>query len=115
MNLKDLQKEWGNQYDKQELQNNLLITLFKESRQSKIRSNLRKITVYSILFMVFNIIVNSYTWLIVVTNFDNLSLRYFGVLMLVLSYTVIYMNALQLNSISKINNSKPIVVLQKLI
>ena len=115
MNIQDLQMDWGSQYDKRVAQNNLIITLFKESRQSKIRANFRKIAVYSILFMTFNIIVNSYTWLIVVTNFDNPSLRYTGILMLALSYIVIFMNAMQLNSISKINNSKPIVRLQKII
>ncbi len=113
MNLKDLQKDWGKQYDKQGIQNNLVIKLFKESRQSKINANLRKITVYSILFTLFNIFVNSYAWFILVTNFDNLSLRYSSFLMLVLSSTVIFMNAFQFESISKINNSKPIVKLQK--
>ncbi|OQX99519.1 MAG: hypothetical protein B6I20_09875 [Bacteroidetes bacterium 4572_117] len=113
MNLQDLQKDWGNQYDKQGTENNLVVKLFKESRQSKINANLRKITAYSILFTLFNIFVNSYTWYILVRNFDNLSLRYAGIVMLVLSYIVIFMNALQFESITKINNSKPIVKLQK--
>ena len=72
-------------------------------------------TVFCILFMVYNLFVNIYSWIVLVTNFSNLSLRYTGIIMVILTYIAFHKNVLQLNSISKINNSKPIVESQKII
>lgn len=111
MNIQDLQQNWR----EQENQDDLVTKLFKESRQRKIDSVIKKNVLNSILFMLLNLVINIYTWSVLVSSFENMSTRYIGILMLVLTYMVLFKNIQQLNSIYKINNSKPIIELQKLI
>lgn len=111
MNIQDLQQEWNEQGN----QDDLVTKLFKESRHSKIDTLLKKNVVSSILFMLLNLIINIYVWSILISNFDNISTRYIGILMLILTYVVLFKNIRQLDFIYKINNSKPVVELQKLI
>lgn len=111
MNIQDLQQEWHEQGN----QDDVVTKLFKESRHRKIDDLIKKNVVSSILFMLLNLIINIYVWSILISNFGNISTRYFGILMLILTYVVLFKNIQQLNSIYKINNSRPIVELQKLI
>lgn len=111
MNIQDLQQEWNEQGN----QDDLVTKLFKESRHSKIDALLKKNVVSSILFMLLNLIINIYVWSILISNFENISTRYIGMLMLILTYAVLFKNIRQLDFIYKINNSKPVVELQKLI
>jgi hypothetical protein len=111
MNIQDLQQEWNEQGN----YGDLVTKLFKESRHSKIDTILKKNILSSILFMLLNLIINIYTWLVLVSNFENISTRYIGILMLILTYISLFKNILQLDFIYKINYSKPIVELQKLI
>ncbi len=111
MNIQDLQQDWNNQGNN----NNLVLKLYQESRQGKIDYQLKKVKMNTVLFMILNIFINIYTWLVLVSNFSDLSIRISGILMLIITYIVIYKNIMQLISIQNINNSKPIVELQKLI
>jgi len=111
MNIQDLQQEWNEQGN----QDDLVTKLFKESRHSKIDALLKKNVVSSILFMLLNLIINIYVWSILISNFENISTRYIGILILILTYVVLFKNIRQLDFIHKINNSKPVVELQKLI
>jgi len=111
MNIQDLQQEWNEQGN----QDDLVTKLFKESRHSKIDALLKKNVVSSILFMLLNLIINIYVWSILISNFENISTRYIGILILILTYAVLFKNIRQLDFIYKINNSKPVVELQKLI
>ncbi len=111
MNIQDLQQNWG----EQENQINLVTKLFKESRHNKIDSLIKKNVLNSILFILLNLIINIYTWSVLVSNFQNASTRYIGILILILTYIVLFKNIQQLSSIYKINNSRPIIELQKLI
>jgi hypothetical protein len=111
MNIQDLQQEWNEQGN----QDDLVTKLFKESRHSKIDTLLKKNVVSSVLFMLLNLIINIYVWSILISNIDNISTRYIGILMLILTYVVLFKNIRQLDFIYKINNSKPVVELQKLI
>ncbi|MDN5203400.1 hypothetical protein QQ008_18580 [Fulvivirgaceae bacterium BMA10] len=115
MNLQDLQQQWGNQYSGQGNQNDLVIRLFKESRQSKISHALNKLIFFNILFMLFNLIVIIYSWLVLIENLSNLPIAIPALLMLVLSKIVFYKNVWQLEGLSKINYSEPIIKLQKAI
>ena len=111
MNIQDLQQNWR----EQENQDDLVTKLFKESKYNKVGSLIKKNALNSILFILFNLIINIYTWSVLTSNFQNISTRYIGILMLILTYIVLFKNIQQLNSINKINNSRPIVELQKLI
>ena len=111
MDIQNLQHDWREQGK----HDSLVIKLFKESRQTKINYSLNKMAVFSITFMIYNLFVNIYSWLILATYFSNLSVRYTGIIMVILTYIAFHKNVLQLNSISKINNSKPIVESQKII
>lgn len=102
MNIQDLQQDWNNQGNN----NNLVLKLYQESRQGKIDYQLKKVKVNTILFMTLNIFINSYTWLVLVSNFSALFIRISGILMLIITYIVIYKNIMQLISIQNINNSK---------
>ncbi len=111
MNIQDLQQEWNEQGN----QDDVVTKLFKESRHRKVDALLKKNVVSSILFMLLNLIINIYVWSILISNFENISTRYIGILMLILTYAVLFKNIRQLDFIYKINNSKPVVELQKLI
>ncbi len=111
MNIQDLQQEWGQQGNEEDL----VAKLFKESRHSKIDTIIKKNIVNSILFMLLNLMINIYAWLVLVPNFENSSTRYAGILILIFTYIVLFKNIRQLDYIYKINNSKPVVELQKLI
>ena len=111
MNIQDLQQNWR----EHENQDDLVTKLFKESKYNKVGSLIKKNALNSILFILFNLIINIYTWSVLTSNFQNISTRYIGILMLILTYIVLFKNIQQLNSINKINNSRPIVELQKLI
>ena len=111
MNIQDLQQQWnehGNQDD-------LVTKLFKESRHLKIDILLKRNILNSILFVLLNLIINIYVWSVLIFNFDNISARYIGILLLILTYVVLFKNIRQLDLIYKINNSKPVVETQKLI
>lgn len=111
MNLQDLQQSWGTL----EVQNNLVTKLFKESRQSKVAYNLKKNTLYSVLFMLFNLAVIIYTWFTLVENFPRLTLVVQSLLLLILSKIIFYKNVWQLDMIAKINYTEPIIKTQKTI
>lgn len=111
MNIQDLQKNWNEQGKL----DGLVIKLFKESRHNKIDAVIKKNVLNSILFILVNLTINIYTWLVLVSNFENNSTRYIGILMLILTYIVLLKNIQQLSSVSKINYSSPIIKLQKLI
>lgn len=111
MNIQDFQKEWS----EQENSSDLVTRLFKESRHNKIDVLLKKNVMSSILFMLLNLIINIYVWSILIPNFGNISIRYVGILMLILTFVILFKNIQQLDFIYKIDNSKPVVELQKLI
>ena len=111
MNIQDLQKDWNEQGKL----DGLVIKLFKESRHNKIDAVIKKNVLNSILFILVNLTINIYTWLVLVSNFENNSTRYIGILMLILTYIVLLKNIQQLSSVSKINYTSPIIKLQKLI
>lgn len=111
MNLSDLQQDWA----QEDNHGNLIVQLFKESRESKMDNELKKMTVYSLLFMFFNLAVNVYAWLVMVPNFEVLTIKIAGIIILLLTYAAFYMNVVQLGSIQKINHSKPIIEQQRTI
>ncbi|MDY8134308.1 hypothetical protein [Aquimarina sp. 2201CG5-10] len=111
MDIQDLQQKWNEQGN----YNDLVTKLFIESRHSKIDTVIKKNMLNTILFMLLNLVVNIYAWLVLVSDFENISTRYIGILMLILTYIVVFKNIRQLDCIYRINNSKPIVELQKLI
>ena len=111
MNLEDLKQEWNTQ----NRGTDLILTLYQESRERKAKSEFKRIATYSALFTLLNLLINIYTWLVLIQNFSSLSIRLAGISMLVLTYTVFFKNVKQLSIVSKINNSKPIIEVQKLI
>ena len=111
MNIQDLQQQWNEQGN----QDDLVTKLFKESRHLKIDILLKRNILNSILFVLLNLIINIYVWSVLIFNFDNISARYIGILLLILTYVVLFKNIRQLDLIYKINNSKPVVETQKLI
>lgn len=113
MKLQDLQQQWGNQNKGDDNLNSILQKLFVESRQSKINGQLKKLYLFSILYMIFNLIIIIYTWSVLADNFKNLALVIPLILLLILSKIAFYMNVWQLDSLSKINFSNPITTLQK--
>lgn len=115
MDLQDLQNNWDNQFDTKEGKENLVMKLFKESRQNKVQSKLKRMVVYSILFMVFNLLVIIYSWIFIANNFPNLGVLVPGGALLIFSFIAFYMNVFQLNDISKIKFDAPIIDLQKTI
>lgn len=115
MELHDLQNNWDKQDNTQEIKNNIVIKLFKESRQNKVKSNLKKLVGYSILFMIFNLLVLVFAGKFAFSNYTNLGVVIPGVLLMILSAVVFLKNIAQLSDISKINYDLPVVQLQKII
>ncbi|NOR75956.1 MAG: hypothetical protein GQ525_12460 [Draconibacterium sp.] len=115
MNLQELQNSWKNQHSEQSKQNNLVIQLFKESRQNKVKSKLKKLVVYNILFMVFNLLVIIFSFKFIANNFPNPGVIIPAAVLIILSAIAFYKNVFQLDDISKIKFDTPIVKLQKII
>lgn len=115
MELQDLQNNWDGQFDTTGNKENLVMKLFKESRQTKVQSKLKKMVIYAILFMIFNLFVIIYSWIFIANNFPNPGVLVPGVALLIFSFIAFYMNVFQLNDISKIKFDTPIVELQKTI
>lgn len=115
MNLQDIKKDWENQYTENRNQNNLVLRLFNELYQSKISLTLNKLRFYNIIFMLINLIVIIYTWMVLVENITHLFIAAQSILLLILSKIVFYKNVWQLDGLSKINYSGPITEVQKTI
>ncbi len=113
MDLQEIQKQWQNQHINQTNQNDLVIKLFQESRQDKVRSNLSKLKIHSLLFMLWNLLVIIYSWVVLAENLSNLSIVINAAIMLLLSTIVFYKNVWQLNSLAKINYDEPVLKMQK--
>lgn len=111
MELESLKQDWHNQ----EFKDELIVRLFKESRRQKADTEFRKMTIYSLLFMVFNLLVNIYAWLVMIPNSSNTSIVISGISVLILTYVVFYMNVQHLSLVSKINILKPVIEVQKVI
>lgn len=111
MDIQDLKNDWN----KQHFQDSLVVKLFRESRESKVKGILRKMTFFTVLWMLFTLFAIVYTWLVLVEQYLNMSVLVTGALVLVLSYIVFFKNVLQLDRISKINSTKPVVELYTLI
>lgn len=115
MNLQDIKKDWENQYTENRNKNNLVLRLFNELYQSKISLTLNKLRFYNIIFMLINLIVIIYTWMVLVENITHLFIAAQSILLLILSKIVFYKNVWQLDGLSKINYSGPITEVQKTI
>ncbi|MBG6128968.1 uncharacterized membrane protein YhaH (DUF805 family) [Aquimarina sp. EL_43] len=115
MNLDNIQEEWGNHYNTSIEGENLVIQLFKESKYKKIDSNVKRMKTQSVLYMIFNLLVIIYTWMVLVMNFKTIGISIPAVLLILLSKVVFYKNVAQLNLMSKIKYAEPIVKLQKII
>ncbi|EZH73342.1 hypothetical protein ATO12_20285 [Aquimarina atlantica] len=115
MNLENIQEEWGNHYNTSIEGENLVIQLFKESKYKKIDSNVKRMKTQSVLYMIFNLLVITYTWIVLVMNFKNIGISIPAALLILLSKVVFYKNVAQLNSMSKIKYTEPVVKLQKII
>ncbi|WP_438422614.1 hypothetical protein [Aquimarina macrocephali] len=115
MNLDNIQEEWGDHYNTSINDENLVIQLFKESKYKKIDSNLKRMKAQSVLYMVFNLLVIIYAWIVLVMNFKSIGISVSAALLILLSKIVFYKNVAQLNSMSKIKYTEPIVKLQKII
>lgn len=111
MNIRDLQYNWKNQG----VDDNLVVRLFKESRQDKIDKRINNVFWGSILFILLNLIVFTYAWLVLVSDFSNISIRFAGISVLILTYVILHKNVFLLNGMYKMNLAGPIVELQKLI
>jgi hypothetical protein len=115
MELQELQNNWESQFNENENQKKLVVDLYKESKQNKVKSKLRKLVVYNILFMIYNLIVVILTWSFIANYFPNPGVLLPGATLLILSFIAFYMNVFQLNDISKIKLDNPVVELQKTI
>ena len=111
MNLEDLQQNWR----EQKAEENLVVALFKESRQQKIKSVFRKTVLGTLLFALLNLLINIYAWLVLIPYFSNLSIRFAALCVLILTYTVFYKNIFQLVTLSKIGYDRPVISSQKTI
>ncbi|MEP4094498.1 hypothetical protein [Reichenbachiella sp.] len=112
MNIRDLQYNWKKQGGDND---NLVVRLFMESRQDKIDKRINNVFWGSILFILLNLIVFTYAWLVLVSDFSNISIRFAGISVLILTYVILYKNVFLLNGMYKMNLAGPIVELQKLI
>ncbi len=110
MNFQDLQQNWQAQNHSTQM----VVALFKESRQNKVDHSLKRMVFFSILFMAFQLVVTAYTWLWLVPNMANPVPLFSAIALLVLSYIVFFKNVWQLNTIAKIDHSKPVVEAQRL-
>lgn len=115
MNIDDLQQEWDQQFDGQESCKEIVVKLFQESRQSKVRNNLRWLAVHSLLFMLFNLLVIFFTSMVLVEEISNWPVVISCFILLGLSFAVFYMNVLQLGLIGKMDYSRPILELQQVV
>ncbi len=115
MNIDELQNEWDQQFDGSESENERVLKLIKESRQSKVTNSLSKLVFPSVLFMLFNLIVIVISWIVLVEEWNNAVIAVSAAALIVLSAVVFYMNVGQLNSISKIEFSSPIIKLQQIL
>lgn len=115
MELQDIQNNWNNQFDTKGNNPNLVLQLFKESRQNKVRSKLTKVIIYTLLYMLFNLTIIVYSWMYIANHFPKLGVLVPGSILLILSYTAFFMNVFQLNDLAKIKFDTPIVELQKII
>ena len=112
MNIDDLRNEWNQQFDGSESTSEIVRKLFRESRQSKIQSTLRKLVLHCVLFMAFNFFVLAGSSLVLVEEFANVAMMVPAALMIVLSAIVVCANAMQLDLIRKIDFSRPVLQLQ---
>ena len=111
MDIKHIKSEWQSQNPG----NNLVIKLFRESKLTQIDNTRKKLIIYSLLFMFFNLLCNIYTWLVLIANFSSLSICISGLVTLLLTYIVFYKNVQQLSLLAKIDPSKPVIEMQKAI
>jgi hypothetical protein len=115
MNTQELKEQWQKQHLANNGQSDLVIKLFQESRHEKVKNNLNKLRVHSIIYMAFNLIMIIYSWLVLVENISNLSIVITAIIMLLLSKIVFYKNVLQLSNLAKIGYDEPVVKMQKVI
>lgn len=112
MNIDDLRNEWDQQFGDTESTSEIVLKLFRESRQGKIQDILQKLVFHSVLFMVFNLVVLVGSSLILVEAIANMAIVIPAALMIALSSIVFYMNVTQLDLIRRIDFSHPILQLQ---
>lgn len=112
MNIDDLRNEWIEQFSGNESTGEIVLKLFRESRQSKIEGILNKLVFHSIIFMAFNLLVFIGSALTLVEGIVNVAIVIPAALMMTLSSIVFYQNVLQLDLMRKIDFSQPILKLQ---
>lgn len=115
MDLQKLQDNWESQFDIKGNEENLVLQLFRESRQNKVKSRLNYLVVYNILFMVYNLTVIILSWNYIAQSLPNPGYWIPGSLLIILSLIAFYMNVFQLNDVLNIKFDQPIVELQKTI
>lgn len=112
MNFDKLQQDWKAQNN---LQLDLVLRLFRESQYKKVDNKIRRLTIYSILFMVYNLFVLVFALMVMLDNLSNYFMLTTSIIMIIFSMVVFYMNVFQINSLSKLDYSKPITELQSTI
>ena len=115
MNIKDLKKDWMGQNSGNGGQVDLVIKLFRESRKDKIHFNINKITLFTVIFMIYNILVLSQAVKDLIFNYMTPGISIASILLIVLSFIAMIMNISSLSDIGKIDFSLPIISQQKII
>lgn len=115
MDLDKLQDQWDDHYDNLTRSEDLAINLFKKAKYKKIDTNLNRMKKQSLFYMLFNLVVIVFSWLVLIENITVIGISFSAGLLILVSKIVFYKNVQQLNLISNINYSEPIVKLQKII
>lgn len=109
MDTTDLHKNWKSQ----ETDSNLIVALFKESKEQKIEHQLSKTKMSTILFTIYNIIIIVWSSLRLFENFGYNYSSLAASILLILSLIVFFKNIKQISKALKVNNTMPIVEFQK--
>lgn len=113
MKVEDLQNAWSQAHVEEMSQSTLIRQLFMESRQSKISIRLNRMIVYSVLFMVFNLGVVIISWLTMLSHLSNRTVVVGGILAIVLSKVVFFLNVIQIGRIKGMSFDQPVTKLQQ--
>ena len=111
MNIEDLRSDWSNQWNA-ETSKEIVLKLFRESRESKIQRVLRNQMLHGLFFMFFNLMVMVFTSIVFVEELHNPALSIAAFAMTSLSTVVFYKNVAQLNLLRRIDFSDSILQLQ---